>query len=123
MKKTDFHLWKSVFLHNKSARRGSNHTAFSPTGQNEKCLQLSTTFWRTQKAGTPCKSREFQPLKKSARRDSNSTNIGKATKIKEERTLSTVCLQAVYNLEIREESCQGVCGADTFYPFTACYRG
>lgn len=59
----------------------------------------------------------------STRRDSNSTNIGKATKIKEERTLSTVCLQAVYNLEIREESCQGVCGADTFYPFTACYRG
>ena len=24
MKKSDFHLWKSVFLHNKSARRGSN---------------------------------------------------------------------------------------------------
>ena len=65
----------------------------------------------------------FFYLFESTRRDSNSTNIGKATKIKEERTLSTVCLQAVYNLEIREESCQGVCGADTFYPFTACYRG
>ena len=36
--------------------------------------------------------------KKSARRDSNSPNVGKATKIKEERTLSKVCLQVVYNL-------------------------
>ena len=59
----------------------------------------------------------------SARRDSNSPNVGKATKIKEECTLSNVCLQAVYNLEIRVESCQGVCRADTFYPFTACYSG
>ena len=74
-------------------------------------------------SGKPVKSRLSAANKKSARRDSNSPNAGKATKIKEERTLSKVCLQAVYNLEIREESCQGVCGADTFYPFTACYSG
>ena len=65
----------------------------------------------------------FLYLFESTRRDSNSPNVGKATKIKEECTLSNVCLQAVYNLEIRVESCQGVCRADTFYPFTACYSG
>ena len=31
-----------------------------------------------------------------------------------------VCLQAVYNLDNRKRSSQGGCGADTFYPFTAC---
>lgn len=94
MKKTDFHLWKSVFLHNKSARRGSNHTAFSPTGQNEKCLQLSTTFWRTQKAGTPCKSREFQPLKKA--RDGIRTLPISGKLLKSRRNAH--CLPCVYRL-------------------------
>lgn len=62
-------------------------------------------------------------LHQTARHNTNFPNVGKATKIKEEHTLSSVCLQAVYNLEIREKSCQGVCGADTFYPFTAFYSG
>lgn len=37
--------------------------------------------------------------KKSARRDSNSTARKKVSKIKEECTLSIVCLQTVYNVE------------------------
>ena len=89
-------------------RRHSNHS--SPAGLEHR------------KKSHPSDDSFFY-LIESTRRDSNSPNVGKATKIKEECTLSNVCLQAVYNLEIRVESCQGVCRADTFYPFTACYRG
>ena len=35
--------------------------------------------------------------KKSARRDSNQRILKKASKIKEERTLSSLCLQTVFN--------------------------
>lgn len=45
--------------------------------------------------------------KKSARRDSNSPIIEKANKIKEECTLSTVCLQAVYNITLARKAVKG----------------
>ena len=77
-----------------SARRDSNHTAISPSGQNEKCLQLSTTFWRTQKTGIPYKSRKFQPLKKA--RDGIRTLPMSGKLIKSRRNAH--CLKCVYRL-------------------------
>ena len=77
-----------------SARRDSNHTAISPSGQNEKCLQLSTTFWRTQKTGIPYKSRKFQPLKKA--RDGIRTLPMSGKLLKSRRNAH--CLTCVYRL-------------------------
>ena len=49
----------------------------------------------------------FFYLFESTRRDSNSPIIEKANKIKEECTLSTVCLQAVYNITLARKAVKG----------------
>ena len=123
-KKKDIHRM-SLFCIIESTRRRRTSGGRSPatTGAERRHSNRSSPAGLEHRKKSHPSDDSFFYLFESTRRDSNSTNIGKATKIKEERTLSTVCLQAVYNLEIREESCQGVCGADTFYPFTACYRG
>ena len=104
-------------------RRTSGGRSTATTGAERRHSNRSSPAGLEHRKKSHPSDDSFFYLIESTRRDSNSPNVGKATKIKEERTLSKVCLQAVYNLEIREESCQGVCGADTFYPFTACYSG
>ena len=108
---------RSVDIRTVRTRQGSNiQIRRYPTDISFFCIIESTRRRRTSGGRSPATTA-------AERRHSNSPNVGKATKIKEECTLSNVCLQAVYNLEIRVESCQGVCRADTFYPFTACYSG
>ena len=46
-------------------------------------------------------------IKKSARRDSNSTTVKKANKYEEKSTLSVVCLQAVYNFKFWKKAVKG----------------
>ena len=75
--------------------------------------------YRKVKGWNPSKIQGISANKKSARRDSNSIIAEKANKIKEERTLSTVCLQAVYILSFMRKGCQDVCGADTSRLLTA----
>ena len=92
---------RSVDIRTVQTRQGSN--------TQETCCPLDDPFILVTYPHFICIANSFStekedthtgyPQKASTRRDSNSPNVGKATKIKEERTLSKVCLQAVYNLE------------------------